>query len=104
MQSIRSRVRLASTAYIMFLRWFPAGLGSVPGAEFVYLVDQHNTMAMAIHEVADERFTRSICVDVSRVDEISTGIAESIVHFQRLVLCGTPPPIIAERHGAERRL
>src|SRR6185369_856915 len=33
-----SRLRLASTAWTIFLRWLPAAFGSVPGAALVYFV------------------------------------------------------------------
>src|SRR6266699_1575697 len=59
---------------------------------------------MALHKLAEERFARPVGIEVSGIDEIAPGLAESIVYLSHLVLGRTPTPVIAKGHRAERCL
>src|SRR5262245_30191849 len=56
------------------------------------------------HELAEECLAGAIGVDVGGVDEVAVGVPVEVVDLPRFVLAGTPSPVLAERHCAERGL
>ena len=65
---------------------------------------QHHALAVALHELAEERFARPVGVEIGGLNEIAPGLAEGVVHLSRFVLGRTPTPLLAEGHRAERGL
>ena len=47
----------------------------------MYFVAKHHALAVALHELAEERFAGAVRVDIGGVDEIAPGLAESVVDF-----------------------
>ena len=46
----------------------------------------YHTLTVIFHELAEKRFAGAVSVKVGGVDEISAGLAESVVHLPCLVL------------------
>jgi hypothetical protein len=76
------------------------GIRIIAGSCVAVFGGQHDTLAMAVHELAKKRFARPLRVDIGAVDKVAAGLAESIIHSSRLFARRTPAPLLAKGHCA----
>jgi hypothetical protein len=62
---------------------------------------QHHAFTVALDELAQKQLAGAVGVNIGGVKEVAARVTEGVIHLLRFVLGCSPPPFVAEGHGAQ---